>query len=483
MEGTTIHVFTTSSLRLHDNPSFCQALEFNNVRPIFVYDPFFEKAVSKNVLNFLFDCLTDLDTRLKRYNLRLHVFVGNLLELLPVLITDWRATNVTFQPSGTRLETQQFEAYMENICDQHDVKVWKFTGHTLYEPDVFIKACEGRLPGNYSEFQQIVQFLGKPTSPIPEPLPKNIFDSEAKDEPHPREVELSTFENNDKRLWDGGETQALSKLFGFCQQRIASYETQDINNILTGRDSLSPYLRFGCLSVRLFYSRLYEYASSSNRGFQLYEVLFKSLLLREFAYHVGSNTPGFDGIEGNPFCLNIPWENDPKYLSAFREGVTGFPWIDAIVTQIRSEGWAHHLARRSLAVFITRGCLWLSWMTGRDFFQENMLDFEFPVSTVCWMQDSCSGFFHWKADVLDPCVVGKQMDPDGSYVKRYIPALNNMPSEYVHSPWKAPRSVQEKAGCIVGEHYPNPICNLCSQSMLCCKRLQFIRDKLQELFS
>ena len=211
MDGTTIHVFTTSSLRLHDNPSFSQALEFNNVRPIFVYDPFFEKAVSKNVLNFLFDCLTDLDTRLKRYNLRLHVFVGNLLELLPVLITDWRATNVTFQPSGTRLETQQFEAYMENICDQHDVKVWKFTGHTLYEPDVFIKACEGRLPGNYSEFQQIVQFLGKPTSPIPEPLPKNIFDSEAKDEPHPREVELSTFENNEKRLWDGGETQALSK--------------------------------------------------------------------------------------------------------------------------------------------------------------------------------------------------------------------------------------------------------------------------------
>ena len=82
-----------------------------------------------------------------------------------------------------------------------------------------------------------------------------------------------------------------------------------------------------------------------------------------------------------------------------------------------------------------------------------------------------------------PVLLGSRWTLTAPTSKRYIPALNNMPSEYVHSPWKAPRSVQEKAGCIVGEHYPNPICNLCSQSMLCCKRLQFIRDKLQELFS
>ncbi len=92
--------------------------------------------------------------------------------------------------------------------------------------------------------------------------------------------------------------------------------------------------------------------------------LFSQLLWREFFYTASTNNPNFDHMEGNPICVQIPWDHNPEALAKWAEGRTGFPWIDAIMTQLRQEGWIHHLARHAVACFLTRGDLWISWESG-----------------------------------------------------------------------------------------------------------------------
>lgn len=104
--------------------------------------------------------------------------------------------------------------------------------------------------------------------------------------------------------------------------------------------------------------------------------LYGQLLWREFFYTAATNNPRFDKMEGNPICVQIPWDKNPEALAKWAEGRTGFPWIDAIMTQLRQEGWIHHLARHAVACFLTRGDLWISWEEGMKVFFL-ILDFEF----------------------------------------------------------------------------------------------------------
>lgn len=92
--------------------------------------------------------------------------------------------------------------------------------------------------------------------------------------------------------------------------------------------------------------------------------LYGQLLWREFFYTAATNNPCFDKMESNPICVQIPWDRNPEALAKWAEGRTGFPWIDAIMTQLRQEGWIHHLARHAVACFLTRGDLWIGWEEG-----------------------------------------------------------------------------------------------------------------------
>lgn len=171
------------------------------------------------------------------------------------------------------------------------------------------------------------------------------------------------------------------------------------NSLLASPTGLSTYLRFGCLSCRLFYFKLTDLYRKVKAVSYLklklllsirhYESLvsrlqvkknsvpplslYGQLLWREFFYTAATNNPHFDKMEGNPICVQIPWDKNPEALAKWAEGRTGFPWIDAIMTQLRQEGWIHHLARHAVACFLTRGDLWVSWEEGMKVAQSNRL--------------------------------------------------------------------------------------------------------------
>lgn len=176
--------------------------------------------------------------------------------------------------------------------------------------------------------------------------------------------------------------------------------------------------------------------------------LYGQLLWREFFYITATNNPCFDKMEGNPVCVQIPWDRNPEALAKWAEGRTGFPWIDAIMTQLRQEGWIHHLARHAVACFLTRGDLWISWEEGMkvrtvkkrssnlcmhgshlpsvtsvlclclvQVFEELVIDADWSVNAGSWMWLSCSSFFQQFFHCYCPVGFGRRTDPSGDYIR------------------------------------------------------------------
>lgn len=278
----------------------------------------------------------------------------------------------------------------------------------------------------------------------------------------------------------GGEQIALSILRDYCRNegRVVRFEKPKTSPAQTtpsaSTTSLSPYLYFGCISPRTFLHHVRAIQELHVKALSATPVsLDGQLLWREFFHCHGRANPYFDKMEESPTCLQIDWrwhtipekeeamtEDDKLARSQFKawsEGQTGFPWIDAIMIQLKIEGWMHHLARHSVACFLTRGDLYISWVRGLEVFQERLIDHDWSINAGNWLWLSSSYFFSAYFRVYSPSTFGKKWDPEGLFIRKYVPALSKMPVKYIYEPWKAPMTVQHAAGCLIGKDYPFPI--------------------------
>lgn len=198
--------------------------------------------------------------------------------------------------------------------------------------------------------------------------------------------------------------------------------------------------------------------------------LHGQLMWREYNNLMGYSTPNFDRMADNPVARQIPWDDDPELLAAWRDARTGYPFIDAIMTQLRETGWIHHLARHAVACFLTRGDLWQSWEKGAAVFEERLIDADWSINNFNWQWLSCTAHFYQYFRCYSPESFGKKTDPNGDYIRKWLPQFKDMPKTYIYSPWEAPIAVQRKVGVIVGENYPYPVVSI-SGGMLLCESL------------
>ncbi|XP_042588957.1 cryptochrome circadian regulator 5 [Cyprinus carpio] len=469
MSHNSIHWFR-KGLRLHDNPALIAALkDCKHVYPLFLLDPWYSKntCIGINRWRFLIEALRDLDASLKKLNSRLFVVSGPPTEVLPKLFEKWKITRLTFEVD-TEPYSQSRDKEVMKLAKEYGVEVIPKISHTLYNIDRIIDENNGKPPMTYVRFQSVVKDIGPPKKPVPAPTKEDMKGvSTPSSEDHEEEFGIPTLEDLGldtsslgPELFPGGEQEALRRLDEHMQRTVwvCKFEKPKTspNSIIPSTTVLSPYVRFGCLSARTFWWRLAEVY----RGKQHSEPpvsLHGQLLWREFFYTTAVGIPNFNRMEGNPHCVQVDWDNNPEHLAAWREARTGFPFIDAIMTQLRQEGWIHHLARHAVACFLTRGDLWISWEEGQKVFEELLLDADWSLNAGNWQWLSASAFFHQYFRVYSPIAFGKKTDKYGDYIKKYLPVLNKFPAEYIYEPWKAPRSVQERAGCIVGKDYPRPL--------------------------
>uniref|UniRef100_A0A8D0G0U5 Photolyase/cryptochrome alpha/beta domain-containing protein n=1 Tax=Sphenodon punctatus TaxID=8508 RepID=A0A8D0G0U5_SPHPU len=469
MKHTSIHWFR-KGLRLHDNPALLAALkDCAELRPIFILDPWFPKnmQVSINRWRFLMESLRDLDESLKKLNSRLFVVRGHPAEVFPALFKKWKVTRLTFE-IDTEPYARQRDAKVVKLAAEHNVQVIQKVAHTLYDTERIIVENNGKAPLTYARLQTVLASLGPPKQPVPVPTLENLKDcgTPCKDN-HDAKYGIPTLEELGQDpekagppLYPGGESEALVRLDLHMKRTtwVCNFKKPDTepNSLSPSTTVLSPYVKFGCLSVRTFWWKLAEIYQGRKHSAPPVS-LHGQLLWREFFYTAGVGIPNFNKMEGNPVCVQVDWDDNQEYLNAWREGRTGYPFIDAIMTQLRTEGWIHHLARHAVACFLTRGDLWLSWEEGQKVFEELLLDADWSLNAGNWQWLSASAFFHQFFRVYSPVAFGKKTDKSGEYIKKYLPFLRKFPTEYIYEPWKAPRSMQEQAGCIIGKDYPKPI--------------------------
>ncbi|URE37948.1 FAD binding domain of DNA photolyase [Musa troglodytarum] len=434
MESNAV-VWFRKGLRIHDNPALDYACRgSSHIFPVFVLDPRYlhpdpsafslgSARAGLNRIRFLLDCLLDLDSSLRNLGSRLLVLRGHPepASVICRILKDWNIRKVCYE-FDTEPYGQARDRQVTDFARQLGIEVFSPVSHTLFDP----AENGGRPPLTYQSF---VALAGKPPDPLAKtyselPPVGNVGKVELLNIPTIEELGYRDIEQEEFSPFGGGESEALRRLNEVLKDKewVANFEKPKGDPSAFWKPAttvLSPYLKFGCLSSRYFYHCLHSVYLTVGKHTSPPVSLVGQLLWREFFYTVAFGTPNFDQMRGNKICKQIPWKDDDKLLVAWREGRTGYPWIDAIMIQLKKWGWMHHLARHSVACFLTRGDL-----------------------------------YH---RIYSPISFGRKYDPDGKYIRHFLPVLKDMPNEYIYEPWTAPLSIQKKANCIIGKDYPRPV--------------------------
>ncbi|GKZ43545.1 cryptochrome-2 [Aspergillus brasiliensis] len=277
----------------------------------------------------------------------------------------------------------------------------------------------------------------------------------------------------------GGESIALEMLATYLQQNedyIATFEKPKTSPAAFHPQAttlLSPHLHFGSLSVRKFWhdvqDTLHQRESAHKPTSDLPTNLPGQLLFREMFFAAQAALgPVYAQTRGNKMVRFVPWhlqsnhdketglvdrtytvddEQVETWFRRWKEGRTGFPWIDALMRQLKYEGWIHHLGRHSVACFLTRGGCYVHWERGAEVFEEWLIDHETASNVGNWMWLSCTAFFTQYHRCYSPVAFGKKWDPEGLFVRHYVPELEHYDKKYIYEPWKAPLEDQKRWEC------------------------------------
>ncbi|UKZ66991.1 uncharacterized protein TrAtP1_008155 [Trichoderma atroviride] len=268
--------------------------------------------------------------------------------------------------------------------------------------------------------------------------------------------------------------------------------------------SSPPFFHFGALSVRLFYWRVHEVVESYGKGAStppaslIGQVLFRDMYFAAQAA-LGQS---FAQTATNAYCRFIPWhlpsKRDPEtgfttgdyhidkpeaeeWFQRWKAGVTGFPWIDALMRQLKQEGWIHHLGRHSLACFLTRGGCYVDWERGAEVFEELLIDHEPACNIGNWQWLACVAFFAQYYRCYSPVSFGQKWDKNGDFIRRWVPELKKVKAKYIYEPWKMPLVDQKQAGVRVTGgglserqegSYPKPMFDFDERRSICLSAMK-----------
>ena len=439
-------------LRLQDNQALMAALEqAEQVIPLFILDPKLINSpyASKQRTTFMLGGLKELDQALQERGSKLILKNGDPQDVLFNLIDQHG------------VETIFAEADFSPYASKRDEKLSrKLPLHWVGGPSVLPPGTVLNPQGNpYTIFTLFskawkahplsqIGFIGG----IPEHIasPGGIV-SEAWPDIDPAQKQS---------LFPPGENKAHDRLRQFIfgdEAKIYTYNVGRNRLDWEGTSGLSPYLRFGMLSPRIVVqaARQAVRSAADPTAAASAETWLNELIWREFFIHILYHFPR---VRQENFRLTaIPWQDDPRSFEAWCQGLTGYPVVDAAMRQLNATGWMHNRARMITASFLSKDLL-LDWRLGERWFMNHLLDGDPASNNGGWQWTAGTGtdaapYFR----IFNPISQGQKHDPEGIYIRRWIPELQLVPLEYLHAPWMMPSELQRAVKCIIGKDYPAPI--------------------------
>ncbi|KAI0804118.1 DNA photolyase [Xylaria sp. FL0064] len=478
--------------------------------PIFTWDPHYVYHVkaSSNRWQYILDCQQDLSDSIQKLNPKSKLFVIREAPqtLFPKLFATWKVTHLVFE-RDTDAYARQRDKVVTDAAKKAGVEVITRYGRTLWDSDVVVEKNGGKPTMSITQLQAAGQKVGEIPRPIAAPshLPDpGEMPVDFGQEHNPKTVDLiaSNRSKTDKTYNSiagpkgdfaietleqlgfpaattphrGGETLALKNLDTIVAdvKYAATFRKPKTSPaaIEPSTTLLSPHLHFGTLSPRLFYWRAREVVEKYGKGASIPpESLTGQLLFRDmyFAAQAAIGAPYVQTLN-NAHVRFIPWHlpskhedtdvgtmaisgeyhvDSPqadKWFRRWKAGVTGFPFVDALMRQLRAEGWIHHLGRHMVACFLTRGGCYVHWERGADVFEELLIDHEPASNAGNWQWLSCTAFFSQYYRCYSPVAFGQKWDKEGHFIRKWVPELKHLDAKYIYEPWKASKAALDKAG-------------------------------------
>ncbi len=471
MTATPIILWYRNDLRLHDHRALQAALPTQSpIIPVYCFDPrqfgttafgFPKTGAFRG--KFLLESVADLQRSLQQRGSNLLIFHDHPEIAIPPLAKQIQATAVYFHQEVT-YEQVQVEQALQKALAPINVTCRSFWGHTLYHWDDLPFAIED-LPEVFTQFRKQVEAQAsiKPPFDTPAtlpPLPENLESSPL---PTLENLGLQPPETDNRGVLNfiGGETTAIARVKDYIwQQDCLRCYKQTRNGMLGANYSskFSPWLALGCLSSRYVCQQVSEYEASRVKNDSIYWLVFE-LLWRDYFRFIclkhGNRVFYPSGLRG----LSLPWKPDWEKFALWQAGKTGFPLVDANMREIAATGYMSNRGRQIVASFLTKN-LGIDWRMGAEWFESLLIDYDVCSNWGNWNYAAGVGndargfrFFH----VLKQA---SKYDPQGRYVKHWLPELNAVPTTEIHQPWQLSSNEQKRFGLRLGIDYPYPVVDL-----------------------
>jgi deoxyribodipyrimidine photo-lyase len=444
-------VWFRRDLRVRDNPALRGAAGgAERVVPVFCFDDrlLHGRHASGPRTRFLLECLADLAGSLRALGSALVIRHGRPERELPALAEDVGAEAVHFAADVGPFARRRDDRVTRTL-DRIGVRALAHPGVAAVDDLGEVRTKQGGPYTVFSPFHRAwLDHERRPVLNAPRTLPP-LPGAVAKG----RMPSLAALELGDEapEAATGGEARARAAVDGFLATSVRDYSD---NHDALGRDRtsrLSPYLHFGCVTPRQLEERL-------PRG-EGADAFRRQLCWRDFYGHVLLHHPRNARSEfQDRYRGRIRWSYAERRFEDWCEGRTGFPLVDAGMRQLRREGWMHNRARLVVGSFLTKD-LGIDWRWGERWFMRWLVDGDEASNNGNWQWIASVGVDPQPAfrRIYNPALHMERYDPDGAYVRRYVPELERVPDEYLREPWTMPGDLQRECGCVIGEDYPEPI--------------------------
>lgn len=455
-------VWLRHDLRLADNPALQAACRRGGpVVPVFVWAPEEEVAWPPGSASrwWLHESLAQLATVFRAAGAELVIRQGSsLAELQSVAKTT--GANAVFWNRRYEPACIARDREVEESLRAAGLRAESFNAALLHEPCA-IQNKAGRPFQVFTPFWKTCLAAAEPAEPLPAP---HRFTAPSR---QPASLPLAALGLEPKlnwaaglrALWHPGSAGANTELRRFLRDGLPTYSEGRNRPDLVGTSRLSPHLHFGEISPRQVWRAVKRFAESKSIPATVWRrwQFLTELGWREFAHHLLFHFPHTPEQPLRPEFARFPWRRNAAWLRAWQRGQTGYPLVDAGMRELWATGWMHNRVRMVVASFLVKNLL-LPWQQGARWFWDTLVDADLANNTLGWQWTAGCGadaapFFR----IFNPVSQGRKFDPEGNYVRRWVPELARLPGAWIHHPWQAPPAALAAAGVELGRTYPRPI--------------------------